>query len=290
MTALSVAAVGPLALIEDLGRPGHGSVGVPTGGATDRRALRLANRILGNDEGAPAVEVLLGGLALRAVGRSTVCVAGAPAPLMVAGHPVDAMTPLVLQDGQTLAMGMPRAGLRSYLAVRGGVIAPLLFGSASADPTSGLGPPALQPGDRLEIGPEPTEPIAAVDEVGFVAQPVTDVVLRVVVGPRNDWLRRAAERTLLESPWTVTPEGDRVGVRLSGPVLQRRRQEELPSEPLVRGAIQVPPSGQPIVFLADHPTTGGYPVPAVVVDDDTDILAQLRPGERVRFRAVPLPW
>jgi biotin-dependent carboxylase-like uncharacterized protein len=185
---------------------------------------------------------------------------------------------------------MPAAGLRSYLAVRGGVLAPLLFGSASADPISGLGLSPLQPGDRLEVGPEPAARVAAADEVGSAGPAVTDVVVRVILGPRDDWLEPDAVRALTNSAWTVTPEGDRVGIRLSGPQLTRSRSEELPSEPIVRGAVQVPPSGQPLVFLADHPTTGGYPVAAVAVDKDTDVLAQLRPGERVRFRGISRGW
>jgi allophanate hydrolase subunit 2 len=120
---------------------------------------------------------------------------------------------------------------------------------------------------------------------------VTDVVLRVVLGPRDDWVSPAAREALTTQPWRVTPDTDRVGVRLTGPRLDRAEAVgELPSEAVVRGAVQVPHSGQPLVFLADHPTTGGYPVVAVVVDDDTDVLAQLRPGERVRFRRVPPGW
>jgi allophanate hydrolase subunit 2 len=120
---------------------------------------------------------------------------------------------------------------------------------------------------------------------------VTDVVLRVVLGPRDDWLVPTALAALTARPWVLTAEADRVGVRLSGPRLDRvDPARELPSEGVVRGAVQVPHSGQPLVFLADHPTTGGYPVVAVVVDGDTDVLAQLRPGERVRFRRVPRGW
>jgi biotin-dependent carboxylase-like uncharacterized protein len=300
MTALVVEAVGPLALVEDLGRPGHASIGVTRSGAADRRALRLANRLLGNAEGAPALEVLLGGLAVRAEGTVRVCVTGAPAPLQTDHRAAPLDAPFHLPDGQFLRIGMPRTGLRTYLAVRGGLDVPVVLGSASTDPTMGVGPPPLAPGRRLAVRPSEQGRAAPadVDVAAPTAPPVTDVVVRVVVGPRDDWFVSTAVPTLLSRPWTVSSDTDRVGVRLNGPRLDRATDPgrpddapaELPSEPVVRGAVQVPHSGQPLVFLADHPTTGGYPLIAVVVNDDTDVLAQLRPGERVRFRRIPKPW
>ncbi|MEP6651171.1 MAG: biotin-dependent carboxyltransferase family protein [Lapillicoccus sp.] len=299
MSALVVEAVRPQALVEDLGRPGHASIGVTHSGAADRRALRLANRLLGNAAGAPGIEVLLGGLAVRADGVVRVCVTGAPAPLQVDGRAAPLDAPVDLRDGQLLTMGMPPTGLRTYLAVRGGLDEPLVLGSASTDPTMGVGPAPLAPGRRLAVAAEPTgRPAASVDVAAPDAPPVTDVVLRVVLGPRDDWFAPAAVEALTSQPWSVTTESDRVGVRLTGPELDRAQPahgpddspRELPSEGVVRGAVQVPHSGQPLVFLADHPTTGGYPVIAVVVDDDTDVLAQLRPGERVRFRRIPRGW
>ena len=305
MTALVVEAVGPLTLVEDLGRPGHASIGVTGSGAADRRALRLANRLLGNAEGAPALEVLLGGLAVRAEGTVRVCVTGAPAPLQVddSAAPLDA--PFDLPDGRLLSLGMPSTGLRTYLAVRGGLDEPLVLGSASTDPTMGVGPAPLTPGRRLAVRPADRGGAAPadVDVAAPTAPPVTDVVVRAVVGPRDDWFAPTAVPTLLSQPWTVSADTDRVGVRLTGPRLDRVADSrpsdrghsasappELPSEAVVRGAVQVPHSGQPLVFLADHPPTGGYPVIAVIADDDTDVLAQLRPGERVRFRRIPRGW
>ena len=293
MNALVVEAVGPLALVEDLGRPGHASVGVTGSGAADRRALRLANRLLGNAEGAAGVEVLLGGLAVRADGAVRVCVTGAPAPVLVDGRAAPLGAPLDLRDGQLLTLGMPSTGLRTYLAVRGGLAEPHVLGSASTDPTMGVGPDPLTPGRRLPVGSPPDREPADVDVAAPEPPPVTDVVLRVVLGPRDDWFAPSAVDALTSQPWAVTAESDRVGVRLAGPALDRAdtgTARELPSEAVVRGAVQVPHSGQPLVFLADHPTTGGYPVVAVVVDDDTDVLAQLRPGERVRFRRIPRGW
>ena len=222
MNALVVEAVGPLALVEDLGRPGHASVGVTGSGAADRRALRLANRLLGNAEGAAGVEVLLGGLAVRADGAVRVCVTGAPAPVLVDGRAAPLGAPLDLRDGQLLTLGMPSTGLRTYLAVRGGLAEPHVLGSASTDPTMGVGPDPLAPGRRLAVGSPPDrEPAADVDVAAPEPPPVTDVVLRVVLGPRDDWFAPSAVDALTSQPWAVTAESDRVGVRLAGPALDR---------------------------------------------------------------------
>ncbi len=284
MSALLVEGVGPLALVEDLGRPGQAALGVTTSGAADRPALRLGNRLVGNGEGHPVIEVLLGGLVLRADGPVTVAVTGAPAPLSLNGIAAPLCSPLDLRDGDGLTLGLPATGLRSYVAVRGGLTVERLFGSASTDPTSGLGPPRLVVGSRLEVGAAPDAEVRGVDVVGPAGPPVGDLVLHAMAGPRDDWFTSAALAALTGSAWAVTSESDRVGIRLSGPHLERAWEGELPSEGVVRGAIQVPASGQPLIFFADHPTTGGYPVIAVVLDQDTDALAQSRPGDRVRFQ------
>jgi biotin-dependent carboxylase-like uncharacterized protein len=284
VSALLVEGVGPLALVEDLGRPGQAALGVTTSGAADRPALRLGNRLVGNGEGHPVIEVLLGGLVLRADGPVTVAVTGAPAPLSLNGIAAPLCSPLDLRDGDGLTLGLPATGLRSYVAVRGGLTVERLFGSASTDPTSGLGPPRLVVGSRLEVGAAPDAEVRGVDVVGPAGPPVGDLVLHAMAGPRDDWFTSAALAALTGSAWAVTSESDRVGIRLSGPHLERAWEGELPSEGVVRGAIQVPASGQPLIFFADHPTTGGYPVIAVVLDQDTDALAQSRPGDRVRFQ------
>lgn len=291
MSALVVTRVGPLATVQDLGRPGHARSGVTTGGALDRPALRLANRIVGNDPAAAAVEVLHGGLEVRSLGRTTVTVTGAPTPLAVCGRPAALCAPLDLDDGDTLSLGPPPTGLRSYLAVRGGLDVERVLGSASTDPTTGVGPPRLGAGTQLEVGSGEGEPAYEASDLVAPASPaVGDLVLRVILGPRDDWFEPDALVRFTTCAWVVTSDLDRVGIRLAGPTLTRQRDGELPSEGVVRGSVQVPPSGQPLVFLADHPTTGGYPVVAVVLDEDTDALAQVRPGDRLRFRPVRAPW
>ena len=281
---VQVLAVGPLALVEDLGRPGLAATGVGRSGAADRAALRLANRLVANPEGAAGIEVTFGGLALRAGARLTVALAGAPAPADVDGTPVGHHALVDLRPGQVLRLGVPPTGLRSYLAVRGGVhVAPVL-GSRSTDTLSRLGPAPLRAGDRVPIGPPgPDQPVV---DVAAVAAPSPAPVLRVLPGRRCDWLAPSAWTALTTRDWSVSPASDRVGLRLTGPALDRTRAEELPSEGLVPGAVQVPPDGAPVLFLADHPVTGGYPVLAVVVTAGLGAAAQARPGDVLRFRAV----
>ena len=275
---------GPLATLQDLGRSGLAHLGVGRSGALDRPALRLANRLVGNAEGAAAVEVTLGGLLLHFEQAATVALTGAPCPVLVSGRPYAAGAPVPVRAGDRLTLGVPPWGLRSYLAVRGGVTVAPVLGSRSTDVLSGLGPPALTPGMRLPVG-LPEGPYAGVEQVG--ARSARWPAMRVWPGPRDDWFADDALGLLTGTEWEVTPVSDRVGMRLRGPALLRRRPGELPSEGMVEGALQVPPDGQPVLFLADHPVTGGYPVIAVVDPADLPVAAQARPGERVRFTLAP---
>jgi biotin-dependent carboxylase-like uncharacterized protein len=280
---LTVLATGPLTTVQDLGRTGWASIGVPRSGAADRRAHDLANRLVGNAPEAATLEVTAGGLRVRAGRTHLVAVTGAPAPVVVDGRPAPLHAPLTLRPGAELALGLPPAGLRSYFAVRGGVAARPVLGSRSTDTLSGLGPPPLRAGAELEVGDlAAEEPVVDVAPVG---RPAARPLLGVLPGPRQDHLAADAWALLTTAEWTVTPAGDRVGLRLSGPVLGRADERELPSEGLVPGAVQVPPDGAPVLFLADHPVTGGYPVLAVVRTADLGAAAQLRPGDVVGFRA-----
>lgn len=280
--ALRILAPGAHASVQDLGRPGRAALGVARSGALDREALRVANRLVGNAESAAGVEILLGGFRARAVSDTRVAVTGALADLDVDGRAVDAYTPLLLPAGAELSIGAARAGARLVLAVRGGVAVPEVMGSRSTDVLAALGPLALRAGDTIPAGRVP-DPIPVVD---FFPWSVPDAVIDVDLarGPRADWFAPAALRTLSEATWTVSNDADRVGIRLDGPALERVRHDELPSEGMRPGALQVPPHGRPVVLLADGPVTGGYPVIAVVTDATLDRLAQARPGDRVRFR------
>jgi biotin-dependent carboxylase-like uncharacterized protein len=281
---LTVVSPGPLAAVQDGGRPGWASIGVTRSGAADRAAAALAGRLVGNDPAAAVVEVTAGGLRVRAGRTLLVAVTGAPGPVTVDDRPAPFAAPLTLRPGQELALGVPPVGLRSYLAVRGGIDVPPVLGSRSTDTLSGLGPAPLRPGDVLPVGSlAAAEPFV---DVAPVRAPSPRPVLRVLPGPRRDWLAPEAWVELTSADWTVTADSDRVGLRLSGPRLERARSDELPSEGLVPGAVQVPPDGAPVLFLADHPVTGGYPVLAVVVTADLPAVAQLRPGDRLGFRSI----
>lgn len=282
MACLLVHRVGALATVQDLGRPGYAGLGVSRSGAADRRSLRAANRLVGNEPGTAAIEALLGGLVVAAHGDLVVAVTGAEAELSVDGRPAPFGRPFVLPAGSALHVGMPAHGLRCYLAVRTGLAVARTLGSAATDVTSRLGPPPLAPGDVLQVGG--AHPVAAVDT--SPVDPVGGGPVRVsaMLGPRDDWFTGDAVELFGSTVWRVSGDLDRVGIRLDGPRLRRAIGGELPSEGMVRGAVQVPPSGTPVVLLADHPVTGGYPVIAVVDDADTDRLGQLRPGDELSFR------
>ena len=185
--------------------------------------------------------------------------------------------------GAVLDIGPARAGVRTYLAVAGGIDVPPVLGSRSTDTLSGLGPAPLRDGDTLPLGP-PTGPAAP---VWFTPPLDREPRLRVTLGPRDDWFTADALDVLATATWTVSTRSNRVAARLEGPKLTRATTDELPSEGLVLGAVQVPIGGEPLVFLADHPTTGGYPVIAVVTRPGLDALAQAPPGTALRFIAVP---
>ncbi|MEU4391918.1 biotin-dependent carboxyltransferase family protein [Kribbella sp. NPDC023855] len=273
MTKLTVLETGPLATVQDRGRVGQAALGVPRSGACDQRSYELANRLVGNADGVAAIEVTFGGLVLRAEADVVIAVTGAPC----AGVPLNA--PTTVRAGGVLRLGPPRSGLRTYVAVRGGFAVPPVLGSRSTDLLSGLGPAPLQAGDVLPVGCE-HGPMPGVD-LAPVADPAAgEVVVRVTPGPRQDWFPEGA---LLGQTYTVSSNSNRIGVRLEGTPLQRLREGELPSEGMALGALQIPPSGLPVLFLADHPVTGGYPVIAYVAGADLDACAQLRPGQQLRF-------
>lgn len=278
---VEVLAPGPLALVQDRGRPGLAAVGVGRSGAADAGALRLANRLVGNAPDAAGLEVLLGGLSLRFPVGGVVALAGAEVPADVDGVPVAPHAATRVPEGGVLRTGTATRGLRLYVAVRGGVDVLRVLGSRSADRLAGLGPEPLRAGDVLPVRSQ------VVDAAQPWADPPRDwpgtAALRVTPGPRADWFAPDAFERLLAGRYVVTPASDRVALRLDGPPVERVDRGELPSEPLVPGAVQVPPDGRPVVFGADHPVTGGYPVVAVVEPRSRDLAAQLRPGDVVTF-------
>lgn len=283
MRELEVLTTGPLATVQDRGRPGLAHVGVTGSGAADRRAHALANRLVANPDEYATIEVTLGGFSARVHGGGVhIAVTGAHAHGTVDGKPFGPNSVQHVYDGQVITLNTPDAGLRSYLAVRGGVAVEPVLGSRSCDTLSGLGPPPLRAGDVVGVGAPPAAS-PTVEQAPVPPPRRGPVVLGAVPGPRQDWL--ADPDALVMTEWEVSPHSDRVGVRLTGrPLAHRWPGRELPSEGTLRGAIQVPPGGQPVILGPDHPVTGGYPVAGVLIDADTDALAQLRPGQPVRLR------
>jgi KipI family sensor histidine kinase inhibitor len=307
-SVIEVVRPGPLATVVDLGRPGYAHLGVPRSGAADAGSLRLANRLVGNPEDAAALELTLGGAALRFRETAWVALTGArvtarlrAADRLLAGDQLRAGdqpragdhsgmgVPFAVPAGTALTVSTPAAGVRSYLAVRGGITVPAVLGSRSSDQLSGLGPAPLRPGDVLPVGAASGYSPIVADIAPLPGPAPGPAELRIVAGPRDDWFAAGALEALCATVYEVTSDSDRTGLRLSGPSRPRAREGELPSEGMVTGALQVPPDGQPILFLADHPVTGGYPVIAVVVSADIGLAAQLRPGDEARFRLVPSP-
>lgn len=274
---------GLLATVQDLGRPGHAAVGVAVSGALDRAALRLGNRLVGNRETAAGIEITLGGFRARARSDQWIAITGAAPAVTIGGVAVDAQRALLWPAGTELRLGWAQHGARAYAAVRGGIRAPVVAGSRATDRLAGIGLPPLAAGDALEAGEDAAGPVPPVDVVPWSVPP--DILeIELAEGPRADWFSPDALRLLFDASWRVGAEADRVGIRLEGPPIERLRGGELPSEPMVPGAIQVPPSGQPTVLLADGPVTGGYPVIAVVAAASLDAVGQARPGTLLRFR------
>lgn len=286
--SLVVVRPGPLTLLQDDGRPGLAAQGVGAAGAFDRRALHQARTLVGDQGTATAaLEVLGGGLALRATTDHVVAVTGAVGPVLVDGVPVEHGRAVRVRAGRRLEVAPFTHGLRGYLAVAGGIASAPTLGSRSADTLSRLGPAALAAGDELEVGrragADRDRPVPELAPVPSLLTPGTTTV-DVVLGPRDAWFTPGAVATFLGTGWTASPRSDRIGVRLEGPLLERVVDGELPSEACVRGSVQVTSAGLPVVLGPDHPVTGGYPVIGVVTGAGVDRLAQVRAGETVRFR------
>ncbi|GAA2445221.1 biotin-dependent carboxyltransferase family protein [Streptomyces mauvecolor] len=284
---LSVVRAGALTSVQDEGRHGHAHLGVPRSGALDLPASRLANRLVGNAIGAAVLETTLNGCAVRPRCAVTVAVTGAPCAVTLDGRPMAWGAPVRVPPGAVVEVGAATRGVRSYLAFAGGIAVEPVLGSRSTDLLSGLGPPPLRDGAVLPLG----SPAAAYPHLDAAPAPGVprELVLRVRPGPRADWFTADATAVLAAGRYRVSSASNRIGLRTEGPALRRAVEGELPSEGMVLGAVQVPPDGRPVVFLADHPTTGGYPVIGVVPEPDLAAAAQAAPGTPLRFAPVGRP-
>jgi antagonist of KipI len=296
MSATAVRA-GFLTSVQDVGRTGFREFGVSLGGALDSFALRVANLLVGNDEGAAGLEITLGGLQLRFNDQRIVAWCGGEFDVHLGSTPLPAGHTALLPAGEALKFGRPQIGCRCWLAVSGGIDVPLVLGSRSTDLRAnfgGLEGRTLRDGDAIPLGPRPGSPTPATGISPWTAQhdwvspAKRDPILRFV--PGCDWDRFDAStlQRLTSEEFTVSPDSDRMGVRFDSPELKREDNVDLTSEAVAPGTIQVPPSGKPILLLGDCQTIGGYPKIAHVITVDLGIAAQLRAGDHVRFSEVSL--
>lgn len=290
MNAVVVTTAGFLTTVQDLGRPGHAAAGVSASGAADPLALRIGNRLTGNDDSAPALELTLVGGAFRFEGDGLFALAGGDAQARLEDRAVAPWRPSPVRAGETLVCRALQRGARAYLCVRGGFEVPRLFGSASTHLSTGLGGyqgRVLSVGDRLLVGASaPRPPFGrAVDPFTIPGYRSGDP-FRVTEGPQASWFAPEVRARLYETAWRVSPACDRMGIRLSGGALALAVARELVTEGVCLGAVQVPPGGEPIVLFVEHQTTGGYPKIANVIAADLARLGSLRAGDPVRFARV----
>jgi biotin-dependent carboxylase-like uncharacterized protein len=302
MSRVAIIAPGVQTLVQDLGRPGHGALGVPRGGAADALSLSCGNALLGNPPAAPAIEMAMLGAELKFSAAARCCLAGAPSHAMLVdgagtSRSVPPWTALDVRPGERLVVKAIRPGLRAYLCIAGGVMVPACLGSASTLLSCSLGGfrgRALRAGDELDIGPAWTSnmaPVASMALVEWLEATLRPGTLRVVATPDGHGACRDALDALLASPLTVSRHSDRVGVRLVPTptvvsAIRNAASGRVPSMGMAHGAIELTPGGEPIILGVDHPTTGGYPVVACVIAADLAALGQLAPGDVVRLARV----
>ncbi|MCU7372918.1 biotin-dependent carboxyltransferase family protein [Tahibacter amnicola] len=280
--------------VQDSGRNGYAGAGIGSAGSADPVCARLANRLVGNDITAALLEITLTGPTLRFSSDAWIALAGAPLEASINGQPVPTWRPVPLSAGTTLECHGMRQGARTYLAVRGGIAVKPVLGSRSTDVNAAIGPLGgrpLQSGDTLAVAALP-------DRIGHRTAPRWScspspwftanvrAPIRLTPGTHYEWLDGASRVALTSHPYRIQPDSNRVGLRLDGPALQLTQPLELISECVCRGTVQLPPAGLPIVLGAEHPTTGGYPRIAHVIEADLPRIAQQRPGDEAVFTLV----
>ena len=293
MVAFEVIQPGAFTTVQDLGRYGYQKYGVSISGAMDRFALRVANLLVGNEEGEAAVEATVIGPKLKALGNVRIAITGADLSPEIDGKPVHMWRASQVSEGSTLSFGAPKSGCRSYLAVSGGIDFPVVMGSRSIHTRSNLGGNgrALAKGDLIKIKESEVrsqESGAYQLTEGLVPAYGREWKVRVVMGPQNDYFTRRGIETFLSSEYEITAQADRMGYRLKGPDIEHKGGPDILTDATPPGSIQVPGDGMPIILLADGQTTGGYSKIATVISVDQDLLAQARPGDKVRFQRVTI--
>ena len=268
--------------LQDKGRIGFANIAVPTSGAFDQSAHHLGNRLVGNDPGACSIESLRGTCKFSADTDLVIGVTGAPASVQVNGREHEMSRAIYVAANSTVAIKPGSAGLRTYIAIRGSISGDTVMGSYSYDELSQIGTPPIKAGDQFSIGNQIAGSISGEYFPSLTASGQTEIELEAMPAPR--WSGFSNAQTLFETEYQVTDSSNRVGMRLSGPELIWDSKERLASEGVVTGSIQIPVDGMPLIFGPDHPTTGGYPVIAVVSRNSLNLLAQAAPGTKIRFR------
>ena len=291
MSAILVQAPGLFTTVQDLGREGFGQMGVSASGAADPISLRIGNRLVRNADGAAAVEMTLIGGAFTFERAAVIAVTGADFGPSFDGIPLTMWTSIEIQKGQTVTLGPSRSGARAYLCVQGGIAVEPFLGSASTHVLSGLGGfegRALCRGDRLDLGACNSlfRKRSLSPKVLERLQPRKTV--RVTDGPQGDWFANSSWKMLCENAFRVAEQSNRMGIRLEGTPIPINASREMITEGVSLGAIQVPPSGLPIILFVEQQTTGGYPKIATVISADLHSLGQLRPRDAIRFERIAM--
>lgn len=293
-TYLTVKKVGVQAIFQDQGRPGKVQLGVAQSGALDQSAFKAANALVGNATNTGCIEIVYGQCQFQMHGQGLIAVTGAINTVQIQTasgqqHSYSTWQAIAVEDGDVITLASPLAGVRNYLAVRGGFDEKPVLDSVTTDILARVGPAPIVVGDQLGVMNSPYMSAVSTEETPLFDLPKKEdvVVLDIVLGPRTDWFTQAAITQLTAQTWTVTPQSNRIGLRLHGELpLTRLDHKELPSEGTAVGAIQVPASGQPVLFLADHPLTGGYPVIGAVATYHLDLAGQIPIGASIQFNPI----
>ena len=285
---ITIAEPGPLTTVQDGGRAGQLRTGIPPSGPVDGRAFLLANRLVGNPDGAAGLECTLMGPRFTVQAACTIAVTGAAMPVTVNGAEAPIWASISLKAGDVVKLGSARAGVRSYIAFAGGIDVPPVLGSRSTYVRGRLGGHegrALKRDDVLRLGPAPAPARRSVDP-RFIADLSGEPEIRVILGPQADRFTDEGIATLLKGAYEMLPQSDRMGARLRGPRITHTKGHDIISDGIPFGGIQVPGDGQPIVLLVDRQSTGGYTKIATVCSIDIARVGQVKPGYRLTFRAI----
>lgn len=286
MEALEMLHGGTLTTIQDLGRKGYQQFGMPTAGAMDITSLRLANRLVQNEEGQACLEITFIGLRLLALRDVMIAITGGDLIPRVNGSPLPLWQTVSLRKNSEISFTGVRNGIRSYLAIAGGIQVPEVMGSKSTYIRGGIGGlegRPLRQGDLLRIGPHRRGISLCKLKEELIPHYGREWKTRVIVGPQDDSFSKKGIETFISSEYTVTPQSDRMGYRLEGPVIEHRGGADIISDATCLGSVQVPGQGLPVILFVDRQTTGGYPKIATAISVDVYDLGQAKPGDRIRF-------